>query len=196
MQLDVVGHVDVGRRARADGSDESVSPPEHSADLVGDARRGHGTKLAADYFFARYGKQNARVGKRWVRPVVITVLLGVAAFLLYEGARSKTDVKPPVKRTGVSQVFPEPSAVSVRQDAIGADLEFGWTGRLRIDNRDIPDDQVDRLAGINRMSFTPGPGKEIETLDEGRHCVSLVYWKSSETEDQALRPYIWCFTAA
>jgi hypothetical protein len=136
------------------------------------------------------------VGKRWVRPVVITALLLFVGWLLYSGAQDKTDVEPPVKRRGVSQVFPEPSAVALRQDAIGAELDFGWTGRLRIDNRDIPDDQLDTISGINRLSFTPGEGKEIETLAEGRHCASLIYWQTSETEDQAGRPYIWCFTSA
>jgi hypothetical protein len=155
-----------------------------------------GTRLAADYFLSWYGKQNAGVGRRWVRPVVISTLLVFAAFLLYWATSSTAEQEPEVKRTGVSGVFPEPSAVAVRQDAIGADLDFGWTGRLRIDNRDIPDDQIDRIAGINRLSFTPGAGKEIETLDEGRHCASLIYWKASETEDAALRPYVWCFTAA
>ena len=153
-------------------------------------------RLAADFFFARDGKQNAVVGKRWVRPVVISALLVFAAFLLYEGAQSKSELKPEAKPTGIALVFPEKNAVAVRQDAIGADLDFGWTGRLRVDNHDIPDDQVDRIAGINRMTFTPGPEKEIVTLDEGRHCVNLIYWKTSETEDQAGRPYTWCFTAA
>jgi hypothetical protein len=136
------------------------------------------------------------VGKRWVRPVVITALLGLSAFLLYAGAQSKSDVKPPVKRAGIGQVFPEPSAVAVRQDAIGADLDFDWSGRLRVDNHDIPDDQLDKIAGINRLSFTPGPEKEIVTLDEGRHCVNLIYWKSAEGEGQGSRTYTWCFTSA
>jgi hypothetical protein len=136
------------------------------------------------------------VDKRWVRPVVTTALLLLAGFLLYEGARSKSEVKPPVKRAGIGQVFPEPSAVAVRQDAIGADLDFDWTGRLRLDNHDIPDDQIDKIAGINRLSFTPGPEKEIVTLDEGRHCVNLIYWKTAETEETGGRTYTWCFTSA
>lgn len=196
VQLDVVGHVDVGRRASADGSDESVSPPEHAADLVGDARRGHPTRLVADYGFDGHAEQNGGVSRRWVRPVLVTALLGLAAFLLYVGVQAQSEEEPEVRRAGVARVFPEPGVVALRQDAIGAELDFGYTGRLQIDRRDIPDDQVDTIAGINRLSFTPGPEKEIESLDEGRHCVSLIYWRASEGETGDERPYTWCFTAA
>ena len=136
------------------------------------------------------------MGKPWVRPVVITVLLGVAAFLLYVGVEAQSEEEPEVRRAGVVRVFPEPGAVALRQDAVGAELEFGWEGRIEIDRRVIPDDQIDAIAGINRLSFTPGAEKEIVSLDEGRHCVSLTYWRTSDGEDDAGRPYSWCFTAA
>ena len=136
------------------------------------------------------------MSRRWVRPVVVTALLGLAAFLLYVGVQSQSEVEPEVRRAGIARVFPEPGAVALRQDAIGVELEFGYSGRIRVDRRDIPDDQIDTIAGINRLSFTPGAGKEIESLDEGRHCVSVLVWPSAEGEDAAGRPYTWCFTAA
>ena len=135
-------------------------------------------------------------GKRWLRPLVVTGMLGVAAFLLYVGVQAQTEEEPEVRRAGVVRVFPEPGVVALRQDAIGAELDFGYSGRLRVDRRDIPDDQIDAIAGINRLSFTPGAAKEIESLDEGRHCVSLIYWRTSDGEESAGRPYTWCFTAA
>lgn len=136
------------------------------------------------------------VGKRWLRPVLVTGLLGLAAFLLYIGVQAQSEEEPAVRRAGVGRVFPEPGSVALRQDAIGAELDFGYSARLRVDRRDIPDDQIDAIAGINRISFTPGPEKEIESLDEGRHCVSLIYWKSADGEESAGRPYTWCFTSA
>lgn len=150
----------------------------------------------ADYGLFGEGEQNGGVGTRWLRPVLVTLLLGLAAFLLYVGVQAQSEEEPEVRRAGVARVFPEPGVVALRQDAIGAELEFGYAGRLRIDRRDIPDDQIDAIAGINRLSFTPGPEKEIESLDEGRHCVSLFYWKSTDGEESAGRPYTWCFTAA
>lgn len=122
--------------------------------------------------------------------------LGAAAFLLYLGIGAKGEEDAPVRRAGLARVFPEPGTVAVRQAAVGANLDFGYSGRLTIDRRNIPDDQVDRIAGINRISFTPGAGKEIEALDEGRHCASLTYWTTAAGPESAGRPYTWCFIAA
>jgi hypothetical protein len=131
-----------------------------------------------------------------VRPLVTTALLGLAAFLLYVGAQSHNEQKPVVRRTGVARVFPEPGVVALRQDAIGAELDFGYTGRIEIDGRTVPDDQVDVIEGINRISFTPGTGKEIVSLDEGQHVVTFVYWRTEEGEERGAQRYAWRFTAA
>ena len=134
--------------------------------------------------------------KTWLRPLVVCALLGLSAFLLYAAVEAQAEEEPPVTRAGITQVFPEAGSVAVRQDAVGVELGFGYDGRLAIDRRVIPDDQIDRIGGINRISFTPGPGKEFESLDEGRHCVSLTYWRTSEGEASAGRPFTWCFTSA
>ena len=134
--------------------------------------------------------------KTWLRPLVVIGLLGLAAFLVYVGVDAQAEEEPPVRRAGLTRVFPAPGTVALRQDAIGAELGFDYTGRLSIDRRVIPDDQIDKIAGINRLSFTPGAGKEIESLDEGRHCVSLTYWRVADGEEGAGRPYTWCFTSA
>jgi hypothetical protein len=134
--------------------------------------------------------------KSWLRPLIVCALLGLAAFLLYAGVDAQAEEEVVVNRAGINQVFPVPGSVAVRQDAVGVELGFGYDGRLEIDQRVIPDDQIDRIGGINRLSFTPGPGKEFEALDEGRHCVSLTYWRTSDGEASAGRPYSWCFTSA
>lgn len=134
--------------------------------------------------------------KPWLRPLVICGLLGVAAFLLYLGVDAQAEEEEPVRRAGIVRVFPAAGTVALRQDAIGAELGFDYTGRLTIDRRVIPDDQIDAIAGINRLSFTPGAGKEIESLDEGRHCASLLFWRTADGEESAGQPFTWCFTAA
>ncbi len=134
--------------------------------------------------------------KRWIRPLVVTSLLLFSGFLLYVAADRQGKPAEPFRQAGINRVFPQPGDVSVRQDAFGAELSFGYSGRLAIDNRPIPDDQTDTIPGINRLSFSPGPGKEIESLDEGRHCVTLTYWQSARGEETAGRPFSWCFTAA
>lgn len=134
--------------------------------------------------------------KTWLRPLVVCLLLGFSAFLLYVAVDSQAEEEVPIRRAGLTRVFPQPGSVALRQDAFGAELGFGYEGRLEVDRRVIPDDQLDKIPGINRISFTPGSGKEIESLDEGRHCVSLIYWRASEGEEKAGQPFTWCFTAS
>lgn len=150
-------------------------------------RRGHRSALRAE--------QNERV-RRWWSPLAVFAGLGVAAFLLVLGFQSKAEEPVTVRRAGLVRVFPEPDTVAVRQAAVGAELGFGYQGRLTIDRIDIPDDQLDRISGINRISFTPGADKEITDLPEGRHCASITFWTEATGPDSASRPYTWCFTAA
>lgn len=157
-----------------------------------------------DYDNARLSGQNGSMETRtkrsvapWLRPLLVTALLGVAGFLLYLGAQSQSEVVEPVRRAGLIRVFPLPDTVALRQDAVGAEIQFEYSGRLTIDRREIPDDQLDRIdVGRNRVSFVPGAGQEIESLDEGRHCATLTYWVTASGEESAGRPFTWCFIAA
>ena len=126
--------------------------------------------------------------------------LVVAAFTLYLAFdRGRTD-EPVVRQGAVVRVFPQPDAVALRQDAIGVELAFGYRASLQIDGRPIPDDQLDTVEGINRVSFTPGEGKEIEQLEAGRHCATVRYFAATSAtpgagEDDA-QPFTWCFRVA
>ena len=131
------------------------------------------------------------------RRVVITLLLVVAAGALVVGFQSHREESSGIEvRDGaLTRVFPTPGALNVRQDALGYELAFGWSGVLKVDRVEIPEDQIDHIAGINRVSFTPGAAKEIEALPAGRHCATAVYWRDSDGRDLS-RSYTWCFTAA
>ena len=124
---------------------------------------------------------------------VALVVAAVSMYLAFTTGRDET--APDVRRGGVLRVFPQPDTVALRQDAIGADLAFGYRAALTLDRRPIPDDQLDIVEGINRVSFTPGAGKEIEQLDEGRHCATLEYFVAAE-ENGDRDTHTWCFTAA
>ena len=140
--------------------------------------------------------------------MLFRVLIGsafvLAGLLMYFAFNRGVTETPEVRQGAVQQVFPEPGTVALRQDAIGVQLAFGYDASLRIDRRAIPDDQLDHIAGINRISFTPGPGKEIEELSEGRHCAEVTYSptpalsgaETATTTAAENRPYTWCFIAA
>ena len=140
-------------------------------------------------------KQDVRVPD-WLRRSLYgfaVIVAFLSLFLAFDRGRGE---EPPVVRGPVVRVFPEPGSVALRQEAIGVELAFGYDALIEIDAHPIPDDQLDRLTGINRVSFTPGDGKEIETLDEGRHCASVRYFNAGDAPEKASRPYSWCFTAA
>lgn len=131
-----------------------------------------------------------------VRRVVTGGLLVVAlGILVFAFASSEDEVLPPVRDKAVHRVFPDDGTVAVRQDSIGVELAFGYSGVLQIDQTEIPDDQLARIEGINRLSFTPGDGKEITSLAPGRHCAVAYFWPSDQSRKDA-RTYSWCFTAA
>ena len=132
--------------------------------------------------------------ERLIRASLVLALI-VAAGALYLAFTTGRDEEAPVRQGAVLRVFPRPETVALRQDAIGADLAFGYVATITVDARVIPDDQLDIVEGINRVSFTPGPEKEIEQLDEGQHCATISYRESQDPESAA-RSYRWCFTAA
>jgi hypothetical protein len=131
-----------------------------------------------------------------VRRLLTGLLLAVAAGLVFFAfSTSEDEAVPAARDSAIRRVFPDDGTVSIRQDQIGIELAFGYTGVLQIDRTEIPDDQVDRIAGINRLSFTPGAGKEITALSPGRHCATALFWPSGRSRDDARR-HSWCFTAA
>ncbi|MEJ7764281.1 MAG: hypothetical protein WKF86_02185, partial [Acidimicrobiales bacterium] len=147
------------------------------------------------------------------RRVVSSLALSIAAGLLVVGFQESQDGGVELRRTrppAVLRVFPSEDAASLRQEPIGAQLADDYTGELEVDGKAIPLDQLERpmpaagenapaargLTGLNQVSFTPGPGKDIVSLAPGKHTARLLFWrKIGETRAQAA-PYIWSFTAS
>ncbi len=50
---------------------------------------------------------------------------------------------------------------------IAVDLQADYTGVLNLDGNRIPEDQLDRIGGLNRISFTPGEGQRHQELTPG-----------------------------
>lgn len=140
------------------------------------------------------GRENrgVRILRRLVTPVLIVVSL---AGIAYAFTTSEDQTPATVRDAAVVRVFPTEGALHVRQDAVGVELAFGYTGVLQIDRTEIPEDQIDHVEGINRLSYTPAPDKEITALSPGRHCATALYWRQQDTREQS-RMYTWCFTAA
>ena len=108
---------------------------------------------------------------------------------------------------------PVPDAVQVlAQSQVVVDLVEGYEGRLRIDGVDFPTLRMEDLTnddvepgeqveippgvvfepGNDTLTFTPGPGIEIEDFDDGIHRVTVLYWPVERGEGAA-RSYSWAF---
>lgn len=144
--------------------------------------------------------------------VVISLALALAGFCLILAFTQSVDQQPrtSLRPRQVVDLQPEEGApLAVRQGAIAAQLAPGWTGRLQIDGKDIPDDQTERpasglnasgaspgIAGLNRYSFTPGPGKELTTVGPGPHTATIIFWPTTLEEGAAgTDRYTWHFNA-
>ncbi len=113
----------------------------------------------------------------------------------------------------IERIAPVPDAVQVlAQSQVVVDLDEGYEGRLRIDGVDFPTMRMEELTnddvepgeqveippgvvfepGNDTLTFTPGPGIEIESFDEGAHQVTVVYWPV-ERGEAAARSYTWTF---
>lgn len=113
----------------------------------------------------------------------------------------------------IEQITPVPDAVQVlAQSQVIVDLEEGYEGRLGIDGYDFPTLRLEDLTnddvepgeqveippgvvfepGNDTLTFTPGPGIEIERFDEGVHDVRVIYWPADSGEGAA-RSYSWTF---
>ena len=159
------------------------------------------------------GRRERLKGLVTLRRVVSSVALSVAAALLVVGFQESQDGGVDVRQSrpaAVLEVFPTEGAASLRQEPIGAQLAEGLTGEIEVDGRPIPADQTERpapitgtnaaaprgLSGLNRVSFTPGPGKDIASLSPGAHTARILYWnQAAETREQAVA-YSWSFTAS
>ena len=132
-----------------------------------------------------------------VRKVVISIVLAAALVGFGYAFASGRDPKQPAKiDPAVERVEPEPGTLALRQSRIGVDLIPGYTAQLSIDGQNIPDDQVEKVVGLDQYWFTPGPGTETGQLSPGRHCAAVVLTKlaTAGLPPEVGKPKAWCFS--
>jgi hypothetical protein len=129
-----------------------------------------------------------------LRRIVISLLLAGSFFgIFYAFTRPTDNQQPGLIDQAVRHIDPPAGALVLRQTEISFDLDPTYTGILIIDKREIPEDQLTRIAGLNRVAFTPADGKEITELAPGPHTAVAVFWPSNRTREDAGRQYPWNF---
>lgn len=114
--------------------------------------------------------------------------------------------------TAIEALTPVEDAIQVlQQEAVIVDLQFGYEGRLTIDDIDLATTTIGEIVvdpgeqlelpptaifdpGNSIISFQPSEGAAIESFSAGTHRVRLVYWRVEEGPDSA-RSYTWSFNA-
>lgn len=134
----------------------------------------------------------------WLRRIVLFLLVGGAiGAIVYAGTLNSGPSE--IRRTdaAVERLVPaDGSPVAVRQSEVGIDLAPGWTGILRVNGLEIPEDQLRRVEAQNEVYFQPGEGKDIEAFEPGTIIVEAEIWRTaSETRDDA-RTVTWRFGVA
>ncbi len=97
----------------------------------------------------------------------------------------------------IEAVTPAPNSLTGLIDTVSVDLADQYTGVLVIDGVEIPEDQLERVVGIQTVSFRPGPDKVISRFRAGVNQVVVKYW-NGRLQDRPTKPfsYNWQFRAS
>lgn len=132
-----------------------------------------------------------------LRRVVLSLLVVGALALIALGLSTTKEPENRVDVAGavVKQVFPANGDLDLRQAVIGFQLDQFYAGRLLVDDKPIPDDQVSVQAVLNIYRYGPGPGTETGALAPGLHTATVVFWPKAKGETSAAQRYTWRFSA-
>ncbi len=135
-----------------------------------------------------------RLGPITLRRAVFAALLAVAGGSLYLATTLHDDSLTAGVRSGVVRsVSPRPGSIQLRQTEVQVELDSTYAAELAINGTAIPDDQLAVIPGLNRISYTPGIGREIEVLPAGSNCAVVRFRPLAGTSGQP-GSYRWCFS--
>ena len=129
-----------------------------------------------------------------LRRLVLSSLLALAAAGLFLAATFHDDAPTDAGRSRiVKTVSPRPGTIQPRQTEILVELDGSYQGGLSVNGTTIPDDQLVVVPGLNRITYTPRPGREIEVLPAGLNC-ALVRFRPIPGAAGEPGSYRWCFS--
>jgi hypothetical protein len=133
-------------------------------------------------------------GRVAVVAITVLVVINLAIFLFNESDTSPQGEKAlPVD---IQAVSPEPDQITGLIDTVTVDLADRYSGVLVVDGIEIPEDELERVVGIQQVSFRPGPDKAISRFLAGENTVVVKYW-NGRLQDRPAKPYSfsWSFVA-
>jgi hypothetical protein len=133
-------------------------------------------------------------GRIAVVAITLLVVFNLGIYLLNESDTAPSG--PKALPADIEAVNPEPNELTGVIDTVSVDLADRYSGVLVIDGIEIPEDELDRVVGIQTISFRPGPDKAISRFRAGTNDVVVKYW-NGRLQDRPAKPfsYSWRFRA-
>ncbi|HTO00131.1 MAG TPA: hypothetical protein VL068_05595 [Microthrixaceae bacterium] len=132
------------------------------------------------------------------RLLIAVVIVGAVAGLYFTGRAATTglDAASESLLSAVDRLIPASGDEVLRQSQVGIDVANGHDAYLIVNGVEIRSakDGLIKDLGTGQVLVQPGPGKAIESLNEGRNCVVAMVWETLKTEATA-SPVSWCFDA-
>jgi hypothetical protein len=128
-----------------------------------------------------------------VRLLLIGAVAVGVGLLAFAGIKGST--APCNRPDEITQLLPGCNDQVLQQAEVGLVLSAGYDAALAVNGTNIPDDELTKVKAINKVTFTPGPGKTLEKLAPQQNCVTATYFKF-EDGPTISSTYTWCFRAA
>ena len=124
----------------------------------------------------------------------LLVLANLGILLLASTDTSQSSLQPLPNE--IESISPERGQLTGLVDTIIVDLRDDMSGVLVVDGVEIPEDQLERVVGLQQVIFRPGPGKEFSRFRGGDNTVVVKYWRG-RLQDRPANPYSygWTFRA-
>lgn len=127
----------------------------------------------------------------------LLLLANIGILVIANADTSETSLQP--LPNDIESISPERGEITGLVDTITVDLRDDMTGVLVVDGIEIPEDQLERVVGLQQVIYRPGPGKDIPRFRAGDNTVVVKYWRGrlqDRPAESKLYTYGWTFRAA
>jgi hypothetical protein len=126
--------------------------------------------------------------------ILIVAVLAIGAIVFAAQLAQTGDDGRELVLTGqdVERLIPARNSEILAQESVGIDLAPGYTAVLSLNGVEIPEDQLNRRAGINEILYRPREDGAAVEYDAGENCLVASVWPVAGTRAEA-RPVSWCF---
>ncbi|MBP9115567.1 MAG: hypothetical protein KBF89_04415 [Acidimicrobiia bacterium] len=128
-----------------------------------------------------------------IRVSVVAALVALAGIFFVISVSSSDTNTIAVSDVNVQKVDPTPGGLLRPTSEVSVNLADGFTGRLLIDGKAIPDDQVIVVKSLGQITYQPSAGKVFPFFEAGPHNAQVIYWKVDESENINPQTYTWDF---